>query len=928
VINPQKKPKSLQDILKQRQQSGFVGREDQVNQFRQNLELPLEDDRRRFLFNVWGQGGVGKSTLLRQFRKIAEEAKIISAYIDEAEKSVPEVMGRLAEELEKQDHKLTQFTERYKVYRQKRNELETDPEAPQGFSAFVGKTIAKTGVRLARRVPVGGAVFDFVDEDAVATQAGEWASYVAKKLTNKDEVRLIQEPVEVLTPLFLQDISKIAEKTAIALFFDTYERTGEFLDNWLQEILEGRHGEIPLNTLMVIAGRQDLDKNRWANYEGLIVRFPLEPFTDEEAQQYLTKKGITNSRVIEVILQLSGKLPLLIGMLADAHPNDPNQVVEPSNSAVERFLKWIDDPKRRQVALDAAIPRGLNRDIVAHLRGEQEADELFSWLKETSFVNERTDGWAYHDVVKTQMLRHKRLSSPQDWADIHSKLSNYYDTLRNDLQVEEEEKQRDPTWQSHTLNVWYHSLCQSPQKNLPVVLNEFLVALKNQRQFAQKCAETMLQAGKDVDFSEVQRWGEQLVNGLKAYEEERYQVTVEMFTAVIQNSSIQLQWQPIAVGWRGETYRLMKRYSEALQDFDRTIELDPNYSWAIASRGQTYRSMERYAEALQDFDRAIELNPKYNWAIANRGDTYRIMKQYTEALQDLDRAIELDPKDTWAIIDRGITYLSMKQYTEALQDLDCAIELDPKATWALTFRGITYRSMKQYTEALQDLDRAIELDPKFAFAIAHRGETYRLMKRYAEALQDFDRTIELNPKSDWAIASRGQTYRSMERYAEALQDFDRAIELNSKYDRAIASRGQTYLILKRYNEALADFNRAIDLKSEDDWYFYNRALVYRAINQTDKARSDLALAIKLAKQTWEKDPQDWRNTFNLALYYLTVEYTPTAEQLYRYALSQGASLEYIREAIQDLNDFLNVFPDNVQAQSMQQLLQSALIENS
>ncbi|WP_373528110.1 ATP-binding protein [Nostoc sp.] len=65
-MNPQNKPKSLQDILKQRQQSGFVGREDQVNQFRQNLSFHPEDDRHFFLYNVWGQGGVGKSTLLRQ----------------------------------------------------------------------------------------------------------------------------------------------------------------------------------------------------------------------------------------------------------------------------------------------------------------------------------------------------------------------------------------------------------------------------------------------------------------------------------------------------------------------------------------------------------------------------------------------------------------------------------------------------------------------------------------------------------------------------------------------------------------------------------------------------------------------------------------------------------------------------------------------
>jgi hypothetical protein len=403
VNNPQKKPKSLQDILQQRQQSGFVGREEQVSLFRQNLDLSLEDSRRHFLFNVWGQGGVGKSTLLRQFRKMAESAKIIAAHTDDSEKSVPEAMGRLAEQLEQQNYKLPQFTERYKVYRQKRQELESDPEAPQGFSAFVGKTVAKTGVLLARRVPVGGAVFDFIDEDAVASQAGEWASYVAKKLTNKDEVRLIQEPVEVLTPLFLQDISKLAEKSGVALFFDTYESTEDFLDNWLREILEGRYGEVPLNILVIIAGRQELDKNHWAPYEGLMIRFPLEPFTEEEAQQYLTRKGITNSRVIEVILRLSGRLPLLVATLAAESPNDPSQVGDPSGTAVERFLKWIDEPKRRQLALDAAIPRCLNRDVLAKLRGETEADDLFNWLKEMPFIEKRTEGWAYHEVVKTQM---------------------------------------------------------------------------------------------------------------------------------------------------------------------------------------------------------------------------------------------------------------------------------------------------------------------------------------------------------------------------------------------------------------------------------------------------------------------------------------------------------------------------------------------
>ncbi|QKQ72357.1 AAA family ATPase [Nostoc sp. TCL240-02] len=525
-MNTQDKPKSLQDIVKQRQQSNFVGREDQINRFRQNLALPVEDNRRCFLFNIYGQGGIGKTTLLRQFCKIADEAKMISAYVDEVEKTIPEVMDRLAKELEEQGYKLTQFSDRYKVYCQKCQELETDPDAPQGFSAFVGKTIVKTGVHLARRVPVGGAVFDIVDEDALANQAGEWASYIAKKITNKDEVQLVKEPKEVLTPLFLQDISKIADKTPLILFFDTSERTGEFLDNWLREIFENQHGKVSANILIIIAGRQELDKNDWASYEELIVRLPLEPFTEEEARQYLTRKGITDNRIIEEIVNVSGNLPLLMEMLADAHPNDPNQVIEPSSSAVKSFLRWIDDPKRRQMALDAAIPRCLNRDVIAKLRSEEEADELFNWLKETSFLKEHINGWVYHDVVKTQMLCHKRLSSPQGWADIHGKLAEYYDSLRNDLQLEEDNKQRDPSWQSHTLNVLYHKLCQSPQRNLFIALNEFLALLKNQPTFAQQYAKIMLQAGKDGDSTEVKYWGKQLANLLKAYEEKRYEDAV------------------------------------------------------------------------------------------------------------------------------------------------------------------------------------------------------------------------------------------------------------------------------------------------------------------------------------------------------------------------------------------------------------------
>ncbi len=251
------------------------------------------------------------------------------------------------------------------------------------------------------------------------------------------------------------------------------------------------------------------------------------------------------------------------------------------------------------------------------------------------------------------------------------------------LQLDEEKGWRDETWQSNKLNVLYHRLCQSPQKSLSSALNEFLVALKNQPMFAQRWAEVMVQAGKDGDAAEVQRWGEQLVNGLKAYDEKHYEVTTEMLTSLLGNASLEAKSRLIALVWRGGTYLLMEYYEEALNDYNKAIELEPKFIMVIAYRGLTYRSMKRYENALKDFDQAIELNPKYAWAIARRGMTYCKIGRYEEAIKDYDRAIELNPKSAWTLIRRGQVYQLMKRDEEAYNDFNQAKELDAELFWAV-----------------------------------------------------------------------------------------------------------------------------------------------------------------------------------------------------------------------------------------------------
>ena len=1120
------KPRSLQDILKSRRQEEFVGREEQLVFFRRNLHYKPDDGRRRFVISVFGQGGMGKTWLLRRLRKIAEEFGVITAYTDETEDDVPGVMGRIAEQFEAQGHTLKTFAERYKVYRQRWQDIMADPKVPPPFL----EPLARGIVRAARRIPFAGIAAEFVEEEPFAERVSKFAAYVAGKFGGREEARLVLEPVEILTPLFLADLRKVVEKHPIALFFDTYERTGDLLDPWLRDLLEGRHGDVPANILLVVAGRDELNRNYWAPYGGLLAHLPLEPFTEEEARDYLTRKGITDERVVEVVLGLSGRLPLLVATLAAESPDDPAKVGDPSGEAVERFLKWVKDPKQRQVALDAALPRRLNRDVLAVLVGEEEASVLFAWLRGMPFVEKRGDGWAYHEVVRAQMLRFKQQESPQGWAGLHGQLAAYYEELRDSLALEKEIGRNDNTWQTYALEALYHHLCRAPHLQLPQALNGFVAALEAQRDFARRWAKVVNQVGEDAEAPSVYLWGQRLLEGLTAYEEDRLQAAAEMFTVLLEQAHLETEWCVAALGYRGRIYHWMDRcekaladfnraigldpdnvwvivrrglihrrsehYEESLADFDRAIELDPSNAWPIGIRGETYQRMRRYEEALTDFNRAIELNPDDTWAMARRAETFRWMENYEEILTDLRRAIELDPDnpwtlarrgdiyrkmhrheealadlnrsielksnnawaiacrgrtyreidrtedaladynraieldpdnawaiacrgeiyremgryedaladynhavelnpdDTWAIAGRGFTYQLMNRYDKALADYNRAIELDPNNTFAieqrrrvylkmrcyeealadfsraieqspndarlLAPRGLIYQRLERYEEALADYNRAIELNPDYAWAIAGRGETYQRMGRYEESLTDFDQAIELNPNNDWAIASRGkiyrlmgrceealtdfdraikldpdntwaiasrgETYRRMGHYEEALADLDRSVELDADYTWAIAGRGETYRLMGCYEEALADFNQAIELDPEYTWAIAHCGLTHQLMGHYEEARTKLAAAIEAVRARYEEEPQEWPNTLNLALYNLAAGRAEESERLYREALSSGASLYHVREAVFNLDDLLSLFPDHPQARAMRDLLQERLRE--
>lgn len=84
----------------------------------------------------------------------------------------------------------------------------------------------------------------------------------------------------------------------------------------------------------------------------------------------------------------------------------------------------------------------------------------------------------------------------------------------------------------------------------------------------------------------------------------------------------------------------LKKYEEAIEDYNKAIELDSNDIAAYHNRGNSKFCLKHYVEAIEDYDEAIKLDPNAE-TYHNRGKAKFELKQYEEAIVDFNRAIAI-----------------------------------------------------------------------------------------------------------------------------------------------------------------------------------------------------------------------------------------------------------------------------------------------
>ena len=230
-------------------------------------------------------------------------------------------------------------------------------------------------------------------------------------------------------------------------------------------------------------------------------------------------------------------------------------------------------------------------------------------------------------------------------------------------------------------------------------------------------------------------------------------------------------------GLQGWNQRNREGFEQAIREFSRATERDPNYAPAFAGLARVYSlapifagmpASEAVPKALDAANHALSLDE----TLADAHSALAFAKvhyvhDWTFAERDFRRAIELDPNNPYGHFFYSNSFLSPSgRHEEAIAEMKRAVELDPLSTRIQCFAGRTYIWARRYDDALAQFQRMNQLDPNFAVNHERLAHLYAIVGKFNEAIDEEakartlvgERNESVLQKTGWlrqAMAARG-----------------------------------------------------------------------------------------------------------------------------------------------------------------------------
>jgi len=185
----------------------------------------------------------------------------------------------------------------------------------------------------------------------------------------------------------------------------------------------------------------------------------------------------------------------------------------------------------------------------------------------------------------------------------------------------------------------------------------------------------------------------------------------------------------------GDAHLKAGRLEQAIEEFQKSVTLDPLNPVLYNYLGLAYFFAERYGTAIQAFNRALQLNPNFTDVHNNLGMVYSEMGDKERARAEFQRVISTKeyPTPEVAYYNLGKLSLTDKNYEEAAFFFVKALEYNPNLPKVLERLGFTYELMGRLDEAEKEYQEALKLEPRMIEANYNLAMLYFKQQKYSKS---------------------------------------------------------------------------------------------------------------------------------------------------------------------------------------------------
>jgi len=337
----------------------------------------------------------------------------------------------------------------------------------------------------------------------------------------------------------------------------------------------------------------------------------------------------------------------------------------------------------------------------------------------------------------------------------------------------------------------------------------------------------------------------------------------------------------------GRFYLDLKRDDDAAEQFNKALEIDPEFGVAMLAVASVHARKGENDEAEALFLKVSKLPEKryrllYGQFLAVSGKTDQAIAEYS-------RLVDVDPNDREARGSLVRAYLGAREFEKAERLLTQAVEEAPNDPAARLQRAELYRLLGRVDDSAADVARVLEFEPTsfeghYLLSKLHEARGNARLQR-----QELDESLRLQPGSLAARVDMARSLLQSESPRSALDVLDEAPEaqLNSQPIRNARigvlvqlgenekARSELDIALKIQRTPELVFQDGVLRASEEDFaaarasfeeYLKARPRDLRGINQlagTYVKEKQMARALEIVRSYAEQSPESAALQFNL-----------------------------------------------------------------